>query len=165
MLYKTIYDSPIGKLPIFSEDDFLVALLWENENPKRIILPNNFIEKENQVLFETKQQLDEYFQGKRKIFSIPLKPKGTEFQKKVWDELLKIEFGKTKSYIQLAENLNNSKAVRAVGAANGKNPISILIPCHRVIGKNGNLTGFAGGISVKDFLLKLESNHYYLNFK
>lgn len=164
MNYKTIYDSPIGNLPIFADETSVIALLWENENLNRVKLPEEFILSENQVLYETKKQLDEYFASKRTEFSVPIKPDGTSFQKKVWNELTKIRFGETKSYLQLAENLENPLAVRAVGAANGKNPISILIPCHRVIGKNGNLTGFAGGIQAKQFLLNLENKDFYFNF-
>ena len=107
-------------------------------------------------MLETEQQLNDYFAGKRKSFSVSLDFKGTEFQKKVWDALLTIPFGETRTYGQIAQQINHPKAVRAVGAANGKNPISIIAPCHRVIGSTGKLTGFAGGLEVKSYLLVLE---------
>src|SRR5699024_8750818 len=102
---------------------------------------------------ECKKQLLEYFNGERKVFDLKLNPKGTEFQKKIWNELIKIPYGETKSYSEIAKNIGNPKACRAVGNANNKNPIGICIPCHRVIGKNGSLTGYAGGIDKKEYLL------------
>jgi methylated-DNA-[protein]-cysteine S-methyltransferase len=116
-----------------------------------------FIEGESDIIIQTKSELTEYFAGKRKYFSIPLLLCGTEFQKSVWNELLKIEYGKTKSYLELSNNLKNPDAIRAVAAANGANAISIFIPCHRIIGSNGNLIGYAGGLIAKKNLLKLES--------
>jgi len=109
------------------------------------------------ILCEAECQLREYFAGERQQFDMPYDTVGTEFQKKVWQALLTIPFGETRSYQQIAEQIGNPKAVRAVGAANGKNPLSIMAPCHRVIGSNGKLTGFAGGLTVKAFLLELES--------
>lgn len=103
-----------------------------------------------------KKQLEEYFNGERRDFYLPLAPSGTEFQKLVWSELAKIPFGQTQSYQDIANAIGKPKAMRAVGAANGKNPISIIVPCHRVIGKNGTLTGYAGGLERKAWLLKLE---------
>ena len=108
------------------------------------------------VLAETERQLREYFSGRRKEFSVALDMRGTRFQKAVWEALLAIPFGQTKSYGQLAKQLGNPRATRAVGAANGRNPISIIVPCHRVIGSSGKLTGFAGGLEVKAHLLSLE---------
>ena len=105
----------------------------------------------------TERQLRQYFAGERQQFDMPYDTVGTAFQKKVWQALLTIPFGETRSYLQIAEQIGNPKAVRAVGAANGKNPLSIMAPCHRVIGSNGKLTGFAGGLAVKAFLLELES--------
>lgn len=105
---------------------------------------------------QTEQQLNEYFSGTRKTFTIPLHPIGTEFQKQVWTALTSIPYGETRTYAQLASQIGNPKAVRAVGAANGKNPLSIIVPCHRVIGSSGNLTGFAGGLDAKATLLSLE---------
>ena len=110
----------------------------------------------NPILVETERQLAEYFSGRRKIFNLKLDFAGTEFQKKVWRALLTIPFGETRTYAQIARQIGRPDAVRAVGAANGKNPISIVTPCHRVIGSNGKLTGFAGGLDAKAFLLRLE---------
>jgi methylated-DNA-[protein]-cysteine S-methyltransferase len=110
------------------------------------------------VLVETERQLSEYFAGKRTRFKLPLAPRGSEFQKKVWAALKRIPFGKTVSYLQLAETIGSPKAARAVGAATGKNPLSIVVPCHRAVGANGALTGFAGGLETKAKLLALESN-------
>ena len=107
----------------------------------------------------TQQQLIEYFSGQRKVFDIPLDFEGTDFQKKVWSALLTIPYGETRSYKQIAQQLGHEKAVRAVGAANGKNPISIIAPCHRVIGAGGALVGFAGGLDKKEILLRLELNN------
>ncbi|MFT0694456.1 methylated-DNA--[protein]-cysteine S-methyltransferase [Acinetobacter bereziniae] len=149
-------NSPVGKLKLVAHDQALVAVLWENENPKRVRLAQLIENKNHPVLLETQQQLNEYFQGHRTHFDLALDFAGTEFQQKVWQALLTIPFGETRSYKQIAEQIGNVKAVRAVGAANGKNPISIIAPCHRVVGANGKLVGFAGGLENKDVLLKLE---------
>lgn len=148
--------SPVGILKLVAHDHALVAVLWENENPKRVRLAQLIENKNHPVLLETQQQLNEYFQGHRTQFDLALDFAGTEFQQKVWQALLTIPFGETRSYKQIAEQIGNVKAVRAVGAANGKNPISIIAPCHRVVGANGKLVGFAGGLENKDVLLKLE---------
>lgn len=117
---------------------------------------------ENDDFFkETIGQLEEYLQGKRKKFTIKLNPKGTGFQQKVWHELQKIPYGKTVSYGDIATRINNPKAVRAVGGANNKNPIPIIIPCHRVVGKNGSLVGYAGGLEIKKRLLEVEGLHTF----
>lgn len=113
-------------------------------------------EKNTELLQEVKRQLEEYFSGRLQNFDLPLKPKGTDFQKQVWKALLTIPYGETKSYEDIAKQIGKEKAVRAVGGANHVNPISIVIPCHRVIGKNGNLTGYGGGLEVKEKLLELE---------
>jgi methylated-DNA-[protein]-cysteine S-methyltransferase len=113
-------------------------------------------EPEHKVLVKTEKQLTEYFAGERREFDLPLDMRGTPFQKEVWDALLGIPFGETKSYGDLAKQLGNPGAGRAVGAANGRNPISIVVPCHRVIGSSGKLTGFAGGLDVKARLLEME---------
>ncbi len=155
--YKII-DSPIGKLKLVASDKALVAILWENDKPRRVRLSELKVNGQHPVLLETERQLKEYFDGKRKEFSIALEMNGTRFQKDVWEALLAIPFGETRSYAQLAEQLGNPRATRAVGAANGRNPVSIIVPCHRVIGSSGKLTGFAGGLEVKAQLLNLESN-------
>ncbi len=119
-------------------------------------LSAEFVEKDDEILQSARIQLDEYLMGKRKTFDIPLLTIGTTFQKQVWAALIKVPYGKTLSYIDLAKNIDNEKAVRAVAAANGANAISIIIPCHRIIGSNGELTGYAGGLAVKKGLLNLE---------
>ncbi len=118
----------------------------------------NFIEQDDVILKETRRQLDEYFNMERKKFNIPLITVGTDFQKSVWEGLLKIPYGTTSTYLQLAKNIDNEKAVRAVANANGANSIAIIIPCHRIIGTNGELTGFGGGLPLKKKLLELEQN-------
>ncbi|OTG70697.1 glycosyltransferase [Acinetobacter sp. ANC 4169] len=150
--------SPVGTLKLVAHETALVAVLWENENPKRVRLAELIEQVNHPILLETQKQLTEYFAGKRQQFDLPLDFEGTEFQQKVWQALLTIPFGETRSYRDIAEQVGNVKAVRAVGAANGKNPISIIAPCHRVVGANGKLVGFAGGLDNKDILLKLESS-------
>lgn len=149
--------SPVGILKLVATKNALVAVLWENENPKRVRLAELIEQVDHPILLETQKQLSEYFAGTRQRFDLPLDFEGTEFQKRVWQALLDIPFGETRSYRDLAEQVGNIKAVRAVGAANGKNPISIIAPCHRVVGMNGKLVGFAGGLGNKDILLRLES--------
>ncbi|ADV81298.1 methylated-DNA--[protein]-cysteine S-methyltransferase [Terriglobus saanensis] len=158
LVHKKI-ESPIGKLELVASEKGLVAILWENDRPGRVRLSVSVEEEQHPVLVETERQLGEYFAGKRKCFSIPLDMQGTRFQKDVWEALLAIPFGETRSYAQLANKLGNPRATRAVGAANGRNPVSILVPCHRVIGSSGKLTGFAGGLETKAYLLNLESGH------
>ena len=148
--------SPVGQLKLVATETALVAVLWENENPNRVRLAELIENVQHPILLETQKQLNEYFEGQRQVFDLPLDFEGTEFQQKVWQALLTIPFGETRSYKQIAEQLGNVKAVRAVGAANGKNPISIITPCHRVVGANGKLVGFAGGLENKDVLLQLE---------
>ncbi|MDN5513262.1 methylated-DNA--[protein]-cysteine S-methyltransferase [Acinetobacter sp.] len=148
--------SPVGTLKLVAHETALVAVLWENENPKRVRLAELIEQVNHPILLETQKQLNEYFAGKRQQFDLPLDFEGTEFQQKVWQALLTIPFGETRSYRDIAEQVGNVKAVRAVGAANGKNPISIIAPCHRVVGANGKLVGFAGGLDNKDILLKIE---------
>jgi len=155
--YKTT-KSPVGYLKLVATDKGLAAVLWENENPTRVPLSPLIDNKTHPVLLETERQLQEYFAGKRTSFSIKLDPVGTEFQNKVWRALSEIPFGETRSYGQIAKRIGNANAMRAVGAANGKNPISIIVPCHRVIGASGKLTGFAGGLKIKAQLLALETN-------
>lgn len=150
-------DSPIGKLGIVVSDSALVAILMETEKPGRIKLDSMRENKNHPLIQQTEKQLQEYFKCKRTIFDIPVAPQGTVFQKEVWKALQEIPYGTTLSYAQIAKKIKRPKAVRAVGTAIGKNPASIVIPCHRVIGANGHLTGFAGGLETKAALLKLES--------
>lgn len=155
MKYKKI-PSPVGKLTLVASSQGLAAILWENEKPNRVRLGRMEEDQTHPVLLETEKQLKEYFAGMRESFDLKLDPTGTDFQKKVWKALEAIPFGETRSYGDLAKNIGNLKAVRAVGAANGRNPISIVVPCHRVIGASGKLTGFAGGLENKEILLNLE---------
>ena len=148
--------SPVGILKLVATENALVAVLWENENPKRVRLAELIEQVNHPILLETQKQLREYFAGTRQQFDLPLDFEGTVFQKKVWQALRDIPFGETRSYRDIAEQVGNIKAVRAVGAANGKNPISIIAPCHRVVGVNGKLVGFAGGLNNKEILLGLE---------
>ena len=151
--------SPVGQLKLVAHEQALVAVLWDNENPKRVRLAELVEDVSHPVLLKTRQQLTEYFSGQRKVFDLPLDFEGTLFQKQVWSALLAIPYGETRSYKQIAQQIGNEKAVRAVGAANGKNPISIIAPCHRVIGAGGALVGFAGGLDKKEILLELELKH------
>jgi len=147
--YRVFYESPVDTLELISNDAFLLEIKFgakaqgEGQNP-------------NVLLDTTRRQLDAYFAGKLKTFEIPLQPNGTPFQQQVWQALLQIPFGKTVSYGEIAAAVKNPKASRAVGMANNKNPIPIIIPCHRVIGKNGKMTGFAGGLWRKEWLLQHE---------
>jgi methylated-DNA-[protein]-cysteine S-methyltransferase len=153
--YKTM-KSPLGNLKIVATDKGLAAILWENDDPKRVRLSPLQESKTHPVLLETESQLKSYFEGKRTEFSVKLDPRGTPFQTEVWKALSEIPFGETRSYGQIAQRIGRPSAVRAVGAANGRNPISIVVPCHRVIGASGKLTGFAGGLDAKELLLTLE---------
>jgi methylated-DNA-[protein]-cysteine S-methyltransferase len=154
-VYK-IVNSPVGDLTLVGSDRGLAAILWESDRPGRVRLNIVGEDRNHPVLVETERQLEEYFAGKRKKFSVRLEFVGTEFQNKVWQALLAIPFGETRSYGEIAKQLGNPQAMRAVGAANGRNPISIIAPCHRVIGSTGKLTGFAGGLEAKARLLELE---------
>lgn len=145
------YRSPIGTIRIETTDAGIKGLYFENETPSQPT--SQQIDMESHIT----QQLDEYFSRKRTMFDLELDLQGTDFQKKVWMELLKIPYGKTISYKELSLRLGNLKAIRAAGAANGANPVSIIVPCHRVIGSDGSLTGYAGGLWRKKWLLELES--------
>ena len=149
--------SPVGTLTLVATDDGLAAILWENDPPGRVRLDVEREDPRHPVLVEAERQLAEYFDGRRTEFSVKLDPAGTDFQRKVWDALRTIPFGETRSYGQIATQIGRPTAVRAVGAANGRNPLSIVAPCHRVIGSTGKLTGFAGGLDVKAQLLALEA--------
>ena len=145
-------DSPIGKLTLVASEKGLSGVYMEaSEIPEATPGTSSF-------LTETQRQLNDYFAGKLRSFELPLDLQGTPFQMKVWHSLLDIPYGETISYGEQARRIDNPKAVRAVGLANGRNPVSIIIPCHRVIGKNGSLTGYGGGLDRKRFLLNLEAN-------
>ena len=157
MLFYKEMTSPVGKLKLVASANALVAVLWERERPNRVKLEPMLLDPYHPVLADTERQLTEYFGGARTEFDLPLEPRGSEFQKTVWRALRAIPFGTTRSYLDLAKAIGSNNAARAVGAANGKNPISIIVPCHRVIGSDGTLTGFAGGLEVKAKLLALEA--------
>ncbi len=153
--YKTM-PSPVGELKLVASDEGLVAILCENDDPGRVRLGAMAARADHPVLVETERQLTAYFAGTRNAFTVPLDFQGTDFQKSVWAALLTIPFGETRSYGEIAREIGRPSAFRAVGAANGKNPISIIAPCHRVIGSDGSMTGFAGGLAAKEMLLGLE---------
>lgn len=155
MFYK-IYDFEIGELAICEENGKIVLVNVVKTKEDIEEMAKNSIQKETSLIKNTKQQLDEYFAGKRKKFDIPIKLDGTDFQIKVWKELLKIPYGETCSYLDIAKRIGNPKASRAVGMANNKNKIIIIVPCHRVIGSNKKLVGYACGLEVKEKLLELE---------
>lgn len=149
-------DSPVGRLTLVATDQGLAAILWENDRPRRVRLNIEAEDASHPVLVETERQLAEYFSGRRKAFTLALDLAGTAFQRRVWEALLTIPFGETRSYGQIARQIGSPTALRAVGAANGRNPVAIVAPCHRVIGATGRLTGFAGGLEAKARLLALE---------
>jgi methylated-DNA-[protein]-cysteine S-methyltransferase len=157
LFYKEM-TSPVGKLKLIASSEALVAVLWEREKPNRVKLETPELDPHHPLLLEAEGQLSEYFAGQRTQFDLPLEPRGTAFQTRVWQALREIPFGQTKSYMDLAAAIGSPEAIRAVGAANGKNPLSIIVPCHRVIGADGSLTGFAGGLHVKAALLALEAS-------
>ena len=157
-LVSAIVDSPVGPLTLVASDVGLQAVLWPDDSEGRVRFSHDVTEQpQHPTLAAAAQQITEYFAGGREQFDLPLDPQGTEFQVEVWRSLASIPFGETASYGEQAERIGRPKAVRAVGAANGKNPLSIVLPCHRVIGANGSLTGFAGGLDTKRFLLDHES--------
>ncbi len=160
------YESPCGELLLGAVGEKLCLCDWNGmpcveRNKHRLVrlLHVEFTEAPSDIIQRTKQQLDEYFDGERKVFDIPLHPVGTDFQQRVWRALLEIPFGQTRSYKDIALCVGNIKGIRAVAQAIGANGISILIPCHRVIGSNHSLTGFAGGLQAKRTLLEIESTH------
>ncbi len=154
MNYYHQFDTPLGKVTLQASDDGILGAWFETHTTQPDSLGQ--ASDDHPLLMQAKLQLEEYFQGIRTEFSLPIAAKGTEFQTQVWRALTTIPFGETWSYQQLADAIGNPKAVRAVGLANGKNPVSIIVPCHRVIGKSGRLTGYAGGVERKAALLKLE---------
>ena len=142
------YNTKFGKIYISADEKNILEISFNKPNCRT---------QETPLIKRAFSELEEYFNGQRKTFDLPLKLEGTEFQKKVWQELIKIPYGKTISYKELATSVGNEKACRAVGLANNKNKIMIVIPCHRVIGSNGDLTGYAGGLNIKKQLLDLEA--------
>lgn len=156
LVFKWI-PSPVGPLKLVGHDAGLAAILWENDNPRRVRLGPHVEEPDNDLLVLAERQLAEYVCGERAVFDVPLAFAGTPFQIKVWQALMTIPYGETRSYGAIACQIGRPAAMRAVGAANGRNPISITAPCHRVVGASGALTGFAGGLEAKRILLGLEA--------
>lgn len=162
-VYKVIA-SPIGPLRLVAGDRGLAAIQWKDQDPARTPAHDAREDANHPVLVEAERQLTEYFAGRRERFDLELDFVGTDFQKRVWTELLAIPFGETRTYGQIAKRLGNEKAMRAVGAANGQNPIPIVAPCHRVIGASGSLVGFGGGLEIKAALLELERGELSFDF-
>lgn len=152
MSISTVYESPCGPLTLISNGAALTDLQFESPRYAYAPAPAG----DDSILDAARRQLDQYFAGKLRAFDLPLAPKGTEFQQRVWQALLAIPYGVTRSYGQQAAAIGSPQASRAVGLANGRNPISIVVPCHRVIGANGSLTGYGGGMARKQLLLELE---------
>jgi len=159
-VYYTTYESPVGPLLLAGEPNALHRVSFESS--KRSTPPGADWKPDKKPFAEVIRQLRAYFRGELKEFDLPLAMEGTEFQLRVWNALRAIPYGETISYAQLAERIGNPKAVRAVGLANGSNPIPIIVPCHRVIGSDGSLTGFGGGLSTKKMLLELENKQLSL---
>jgi methylated-DNA-[protein]-cysteine S-methyltransferase len=158
MQYSWINSTPVGRLLVAGTDEGLKYLVFEHPKSRlRHQIPRSGWIQDDGAFAAVRQQLDEYFAGRRTQFDLPLAADGTEFQKQVWAALRTIPNGETRTYGQIATQIGNSSAARAVGMANGLNPISIVVPCHRVVGSNGKLTGFGGGIDRKRFLLELEA--------
>jgi len=155
-----IYSLKKIKIGIAEENNAITNVFFGAKLPTGFIKDAGFVKAETPLIKKASVQLEEYFNGKRKKFSLPLDMRGTEFQKDVWRALQTIPYGETRSYKQIAEIINRPKAVRAVGMANHNNPIVIIVPCHRVIGRDGSLTGFGGGLPLKRFLLELEQGTY-----
>ncbi|WP_045392173.1 methylated-DNA--[protein]-cysteine S-methyltransferase [Falsirhodobacter sp. alg1] len=156
MLYRKTYDSPVGRLQLVASDQGLSAVLWSEEDGSRIRLGAVQDVETHPVLDEAERQLGEYFAGRRRSFDLPTDVKGTPFQKTVWAALAGIPHGETRSYGDIARQIGRVRAFRAVGSANGRNPLSIIVPCHRVLATGGRLGGFAGPLSTKQYLLDLE---------
>lgn len=149
---QSVFNSPIGLIQLTIENDYLIKVDFIED--KEI-----YQDEINELMQKCKTQLSEYFEGKRFVFDLPIKLNGSEFQKKVWNEVSKISFGKTKSYLQIAEQIGDKNSIRAVGLANAQNPIPIIIPCHRVIGSDGKLVGYAGGLQRKKWLINHEAKY------
>ncbi|KAA2239472.1 methylated-DNA--[protein]-cysteine S-methyltransferase [Chitinophaga agrisoli] len=153
-IYHHTYQSPVGPLGLSGTDDHISAIIFD---PRSIVTMDTLPD----VFHQCMEELDSYFAGGRRAFSFPIKQAGTDFQQTVWQQLLTIPYGSTISYLQLAKQINNPRSIRAVGTANGSNHLPIVVPCHRVIGSNGSLTGFGGGIWRKKWLLEHEWKYRY----
>ncbi len=159
MIYTTTLETPVGAIHLFATDGGLRYLAWPSAPPVSEAIADTSEAPEHPVLRRASEQLEEYFAGERMRFDIPLDPRGTPFQRAAWQYLSKIPYGATRTYGEQAAAIGRPKASRAVGAANGRNPLSVVVPCHRVIGANGALTGFAGGLRIKRFLLEHEARN------
>ena len=159
------HQSPIGLIRMGETGGFLTRADFVEQSPESEHFQSDSIPNSNTLLKDACRQLDEYFEGRRQKFDLALQPHGTYFQRSAWESLLCIPYGETRSYLQQAESISNPRAIRAIGQANSRNPISIIIPCHRVIGKNGSLTGFAGGLDRKTRLIAMEHSFMHeLNY-
>ncbi len=156
-----VYRSSLGFIKINISNGFIneVSFIKNGKEPEQLTDTKTSPAADKKILQKCKQQLDEYFSGKRKIFDLPIYQEGTGFQQKVWQELIQIPYGKTITYLQLGQRMGNIKAIRAAAAANGRNRLWIIVPCHRVIGSNGSLTGYAGGLPMKKWLLEHENKY------
>jgi methylated-DNA-[protein]-cysteine S-methyltransferase len=154
--HHLILDSPVGELTLIASATGLRAVLWPHDDTSRVKVPHSEPSDDHQILNQAAEELDRYFNGGHRQFAIALDLRGTEFQQAVWLSLANIPYGQTVSYAEQAKRLGRPRAVRAVGSANARNPISIVLPCHRVVGSDGSLTGFAGGLDTKRQLLQLE---------
>lgn len=152
-----LYSSPIGPLRITVREGYISEILFCDETVKKEATPSGLTARDKRVIRECTRQLDEYFKGTRREFDFPMKQQGTAFQQQVWDALMHIPYGTTTSYLKLAQRIGNEKSIRAVGTANGSNNLPIVVPCHRVIGSNGSLTGYGGGLWRKQWLLEHEN--------
>ena len=157
-LAHTLFPSPVGDLTLVASDTGLVAILWQDDDPARVRLAAREVRTDHPILAMAQAQLTDYFAGARRAFTVPLDVRGTPFQQMIWAALRDIPFGETRSYGDIARAVGRPTASRAVGAANGRNPLSIIAPCHRVVGANGALTGFAGGVETKRWLLDFEQS-------
>ncbi len=168
----TYYKTKIGELILGSYDNKLCLLDFRYrkmrtrvDNRIKKLLQADFREKEDEIIVETKKQIDEYLDGTRREFNIPILLLGTNFQKQVWNELLKVGYGETATYLDIAKRIDNPKAIRAAASANGSNAIALIVPCHRIVGSNGNLGGYSGGLAVKKSLLNLEVQNTPLTYE
>lgn len=155
-LVTTTVETPVGSLRLVANEQALVAVLWPSDEHNRVRFDHEPVPGTNPVLESAARQLEEYFAGTRHTFDLPLEPAGTEFQQQVWTALTEIPFAETSTYGKQAATIGRPSAVRAVGAANGRNPIPIIVPCHRIVGADGSLTGFAAGVDTKRWLLDHE---------
>ena len=159
MKYYTKFASKFGEITLIGDEDGINRLHWKSEEVKRPLEISSDWERNDEFFTEARKQLQEYFAGKRKNFDLKLNPQGTDFQKRVWNALSEIPYGELRSYQDIAIAIGNKKACRAIGMANSKNPIPIIVPCHRVIGKNGKLVGFAIGLKTKQGLINIEKQY------